>query len=146
MTTTVKVLDPFQVALHGTVYGPGATVDVHDNVAEHWVHHGWVTITATGTPSHETVAPNPHHYRHIEVSAEGAPVADEVQHIEIGGNPNSGNWTLAFMGSPPSSNIGYHPSAAQLQNALTRSPPSGRATRWRASSPTGATTWHSPGC
>ena len=41
--TTVVVSDPYQVALNGTVYGPGSTVeDVPDEVAAEWHANGWV--------------------------------------------------------------------------------------------------------
>jgi hypothetical protein len=37
----VKVLQPFQVANDGVVYGPGESADVPDHVAREWIASGW---------------------------------------------------------------------------------------------------------
>src|SRR3954447_15401206 len=113
MTTTVKVVAPFHVALRGVVYGPGATLDVHDNVSQHWLEHGWVTITATGSPSLETVAPNPTHHHH---SGGGTgPALDEVQLISITNSPGSGNFKIGFNGVWSATNCVYHPAAGEMR-------------------------------
>lgn len=41
LMVTVPVLAPFQVALNGTVYGPGSVVEAPDDVAQQWISHGW---------------------------------------------------------------------------------------------------------
>jgi hypothetical protein len=40
--TTVTVVEPYQVALSGTVYPPGSVVEVPDAVAKEWFANGWV--------------------------------------------------------------------------------------------------------
>src|SRR5271169_2033965 len=54
------------------------------------------------------------------VSAPDTPGAgvDEVQHIAIIGSPNSGLFRLE-SGGQWTTNVAYHPSAIQIQNALT---------------------------
>jgi hypothetical protein len=37
----VRVIPPQQVSLDGTVFGPGETVEVPDDVAASWVNAGW---------------------------------------------------------------------------------------------------------
>jgi Phage capsid family len=41
-TMKVKVLQPFQASHEGTIYRPGDTADVPDQVAAHWRSSGWV--------------------------------------------------------------------------------------------------------
>ena len=43
MSTTVTVNTPYQVMHDGTVYTPGETADVPDDVAEKWIDAGWVS-------------------------------------------------------------------------------------------------------
>jgi hypothetical protein len=42
--TTVSVNTPFQVVHEETVYGPGQTVDVPQEVADKWIEAGWVSV------------------------------------------------------------------------------------------------------
>jgi hypothetical protein len=44
--TAVTVNEPYQVVHDGTVYTPGQTADVPDDVAARWIDAGWVTKTA----------------------------------------------------------------------------------------------------
>ena len=39
--TTVTVVEPYQVALNGTVYPPGSVVEVPDGIAREWFANGW---------------------------------------------------------------------------------------------------------
>jgi hypothetical protein len=41
--TTVTVNTPYQVVHEGTVYGPGQTADVPDDLAQTWITAGWVS-------------------------------------------------------------------------------------------------------
>jgi hypothetical protein len=41
--TTVSVNTPFQVVHEETIYTPGQTVDVPQDVADKWIEAGWVS-------------------------------------------------------------------------------------------------------
>lgn len=41
--TTVTVNAPYQVVHDGTVYGPGQTADVPEEIAQKWIEAGWVS-------------------------------------------------------------------------------------------------------
>jgi hypothetical protein len=41
---TVTVVPPYQVCHEGTVYGPGATAEVPDWLAQHWRALGYVEV------------------------------------------------------------------------------------------------------
>jgi hypothetical protein len=49
-------------------------------------------------------------------------MVSEVQRFDISGSPGSGNFTLAFNGSAPSTPIPYHPNPTQVQDALAALP------------------------
>ena len=60
---------------------------------------------------------------------ESGPGVNEVQHIAISGGPNGGSFLLAFDGEWTAP-IAYHPSAAQIQSALTALPNVGTGNIW----------------
>jgi hypothetical protein len=41
--TAVSVNTPYQVVHEGTVYGPGQTADVPEEIAHKWIEAGWVS-------------------------------------------------------------------------------------------------------
>ena len=41
--TTVSVLAPYQVVHDATVYTPGQTADVPEDIAHKWIDAGWVS-------------------------------------------------------------------------------------------------------
>ena len=45
--TAVTVNTPYQVVHEETVYGPGQTADVPDDVAQTWITAGWVSEAKT---------------------------------------------------------------------------------------------------
>jgi hypothetical protein len=45
--TVVSVTAPFQVVHEETVYTPGQTVDVPQEVADKWIEAGWVSEAKT---------------------------------------------------------------------------------------------------
>jgi hypothetical protein len=45
--TAVTVTAPYQVVHEETVYGPGQTVDVPDDLAHTWITAGWVSEAKT---------------------------------------------------------------------------------------------------
>ena len=49
--TTVTVTPPFQVNHKGIILGPGATVDVPDEVAREWFAFGWVEKAKAAAPA-----------------------------------------------------------------------------------------------
>jgi hypothetical protein len=56
MSTTVVVIPPFQCVHRGTVYGPGDTAEVPDEVAREWIAHGWAEGQAKAPPRKGTSA------------------------------------------------------------------------------------------
>lgn len=46
----VTVRDGTQVALEGTVYPGGSTLDAPDSLAAEWIAYGWVTAAAKAAP------------------------------------------------------------------------------------------------
>lgn len=46
----IKVTEPYQVVLGGTVFGPGEIAEVPAELADEWVRNGWATIQPARPP------------------------------------------------------------------------------------------------